>query len=79
MAYSNGAAAKNQAHDPSIPYVLAFQGENANGILNWWTGCIMDVLAAHGVAHHIIDLRDDGWAEQLTARLVAGRPAFCSR
>ena len=28
MAYSNGAAAKNQAHDPSIPYVLAFQGEN---------------------------------------------------
>jgi len=77
MTYLNGAAAKNQAHDPSIPYVLAFVGENANGILSWWTSRVMDGLARRGVAHHLIDLCAEDWNSQLIALLTNSRPSFC--
>ncbi len=77
MTHSNGAAAKGPAHDHSNPYVLAFMGENANGIHTWWLGRIMDGLGRRGVAHRLVDLRSDKWQEELTTCLTASKPAFC--
>jgi glycosyltransferase involved in cell wall biosynthesis len=58
-------------------YVLAFLGENANGILRWWTEKILASFLKHGLSSELIDLRDPGWNSQLNARLSQGRPEFC--
>jgi hypothetical protein len=59
------------------PYVLAFVGENANGILDWWTGRIMHGFARHGLHHRIIDVTDPDWRARLADTLIAGQPEFC--
>jgi hypothetical protein len=59
------------------PYMLAFLGENENGILRWWTNKILEVFAARGLSHKIIDLRDPAWREDLTACLSTRKPEFC--
>ena len=58
-------------------YVLAFVGENANGILRWWTEKILQSLEKHGFSHSLIDLREANWAEKLNYRLGKGKPQFC--
>ena len=54
-----------QATLPKHPYILAFVGENENGILRWWTKKILEAFAARGLSHKIIDLRDPAWREDL--------------
>lgn len=58
-------------------YALAFVGENANGILRWWTQKIMDSLSRFGLANHLIDLQESAWPQQLAATLQRGAPEFC--
>jgi hypothetical protein len=62
---------------PPPPYVLAFVGENANGILRWWTEKILSSFSKHGLSYELIDLMDPDWHSQFTARLAAARPEFC--
>lgn len=59
------------------PYVLGFVGENANGILRWWTEKILASFSKHGLPFELIDLMDPNWQSQLTARLGTARPEFC--
>lgn len=59
------------------PYVLAFVGENANGILRWWTEEILAGFARHGFGSRLIDLQGREWQRDLADTLGAGRPAFC--
>ena len=59
------------------PYALAFVGENANGILRWWTEKILSGFARRGLSSTLIDLRDPGWRAHLADRLVHGKPEFC--
>ena len=59
------------------PYVLAFVGENENGILTWWTRRILDAFSQHGLASRLIDLMDAHWRNELADCLVAGKPMFC--
>ncbi len=61
----------------SAPYVLAFTGQNANGILDWWTAQILHGFARHGLHHRIIDVEDKDWRTRLADTLIAGNPAFC--
>lgn len=56
---------------------IAFVGQNANGILAWWTQCIADRMAMYGISVQIIDMLQEGWAAKLDARLKQGRPDFC--
>jgi hypothetical protein len=56
---------------------IAFVGQNANGILAWWTKSIADRMAMYDVSVQIIDLLQEGWAAQLDAKLKQGRPDFC--
>ncbi|MCA3365445.1 MAG: hypothetical protein INF79_07490 [Roseomonas sp.] len=56
---------------------IAFVGQNANGILAWWTQCIADRMARFGISVEIIDLLQEGWPAKLNARLGQGRPDFC--
>ena len=65
------------ALDPGQPYVLGFVGENANGILRWWTGRIFERFSARGLAHQLIDLREEGWQQQLNQCLAVRKPLFC--
>jgi hypothetical protein len=59
------------------PYVLAFVGENENGILRWWTEKILAGLAGHGLSHQLIDLRDARWSAKLNECLSVSKPEFC--
>jgi hypothetical protein len=56
---------------------IAFVGQNANGILAWWTQCIADRMARFGISVETIDLLQEGWPAKLDARLKQGRPDFC--
>jgi hypothetical protein len=56
---------------------IAFVGQNANGILAWWTQCIADRMAMYGISVQIIDMLQEDWAAKLDARLKQGRPDFC--
>lgn len=59
------------------PYVLAFVGENANGMLRWWTERILAGFAAHGLSHQLIDLQNPGWRSNLGDCMAAASPEFC--
>ena len=59
------------------PYLLAFVGGNANGMLRWWTERIVDGFRRHGLDHRIIDLEQPDWRIRLGDILVAGNPTFC--
>ncbi len=59
------------------PYVLAFIGENANGIVRWWTEKILAGFAARGLSHFLIDLCEGDYRPKLADCLVKGNPAFC--
>jgi hypothetical protein len=56
---------------------IAFVGQDANGILAWWTKSIADRMAMYDISVQVIDLLKEGWAAQLDARLKQGRPDFC--
>lgn len=56
---------------------IAFIGQNANGILAWWTQCIADRMAMYGISVETIDVLQEGWPAKLDARLKQGRPDFC--
>lgn len=64
---------------PQVPqhYVLAFVGENANGILRWFTEKALAGFEKHGLAHKLIDLREPGAELQLLGALARGKPEFC--
>jgi hypothetical protein len=59
------------------PYVLAFVGENENGILRWWTEQVLTTFAARGLSCKVIDLRKPEWRADLTTCLAIGKPEFC--
>lgn len=61
----------------SQPYVLAFVGENENGILRWRTEMILKAFASRGLSYKLIDLRSEGWREDLKNTLAPGKPKFC--
>src|ERR1700722_9599612 len=61
----------------SLPYVLAFVGEDENAILRWRTEMILKGFASRGLAYKLIDLRRDGWFAELQNALAAGKPRFC--
>jgi hypothetical protein len=56
---------------------IAFVGQNANGILAWWTKSIADRMAMYDISVQVIDLLQEGWAAKLDARLKHGQPDFC--
>ncbi len=58
------------------PYILAFVGENANGILRWFTEKILAGFEKHGLHHNLIDLMAPGWQVRLNESLTV-RPEFC--
>jgi hypothetical protein len=67
-----------QATLQTQPYVLGFVGENENGILRWWTEKILAALAGQGgLSQQLIDLKDAGWREKLSACLSVAKPEFC--
>ena len=59
------------------PYVLAFVGQNANGILRWWTENILNGFSRHGYDWKLIDLLDSTWPAKLSEIMNAGAPQFC--
>ena len=59
------------------PYVLAFVGQNANGILRWWTEQILDRLAEFGYSSDVIDLLQPDWTQRVVSLLREHRPSFC--
>jgi hypothetical protein len=59
------------------PYVLGFVGQNANGILRWWTENILDGFTRHGYTWKLIDLLDSAWPARLGEIMNAGAPQFC--
>ena len=61
----------------SLPYVLAFVGENENGILRWRTEMILKAFASRGLSYKLIDLKSEGWREDLKNALAPGKPKFC--
>lgn len=56
---------------------IAFVGQNANGILAWWTQCIADRMAMYGISIETIDVLQEGWPSKLDALLKQKRPDFC--
>lgn len=66
-----------QGVSPARPYVLAFVGENENGILRWWTENILEAFAARGLSYKLIDLLHSGWQAGLVACLSVAKPEFC--
>jgi len=56
---------------------IAFVGQNANGILAWWTQCIADRMAIYGISVETIDVLQEGWPSKLDALLKKKRPDFC--
>jgi hypothetical protein len=61
----------------SLPYVLAFVGEDENAILRWRTQMILEAFASRGLSYKLIDMRREGWFAELQNALVAGKPRFC--
>lgn len=58
-------------------YVLGFVGQNANGILRWWTENILKGFSHHGYEWRLIDLLDPTWPAKLGEIMNAGAPEFC--
>jgi hypothetical protein len=56
---------------------IAFVGQNANGILAWWTQCITDRMAMYGISIETIDVLQEGWPSKLDELLKKKRPDFC--
>ncbi|HWK47913.1 MAG TPA: hypothetical protein VNT30_24535 [Stellaceae bacterium] len=56
--------------------VVAFVGENANGILEWWTSKILERIEIAGIETHLIDLLKPNWNEHLTAALNGRHTLF---
>jgi hypothetical protein len=59
------------------PYILAFVGENANGILDWWTRHILEAFEHFGFGHCVVDMLHPDWRTALSDALAAGKPEFC--
>lgn len=59
------------------PYILAFMGENANGILSWWTKRILSAFEKYGFSYRLIDMTDAAWQTELADCLVVSKPVFC--
>lgn len=60
-----------------LPYVLAFVGQNANGILEWWTRELLRRLGQYGLAGHLIDVLAPDWQRAMGDALATGAPQFC--
>lgn len=58
-------------------YVLGFVGQNANGILRWWTEKVLNGFTRHGYEWRLIDLMDATWPAKLGDIMNAGAPEFC--
>ena len=58
------------------PYVIAFVGNNDNGILRWWTAKILEGLARHGLDHALIDFTAPDWRDHLGDCMAGGKPEF---
>jgi hypothetical protein len=58
------------------PYVLGFVGENANGILRWWTEQILSGFSRYGLDYKLIDMQEN-WREPLIEAIVERKPEFC--
>jgi hypothetical protein len=52
--------------------ILAFVGENENGILRMWSHAFMDLLAPAGYRGHVIELADPSWVERFSAVAAEG-------
>jgi hypothetical protein len=63
--------------DLKQPYVLGFVGENANGILRWWTQKVFERFAARGFSTKLVDLRQEGWPQEVNNCLAIAKPTFC--
>lgn len=61
----------------SAPYVLGFVGENANGILFWWTEKILQNFARFNLEYKIVDLQKPDAAQTMMQIISQHRPAFC--
>jgi hypothetical protein len=61
----------------SLPYVLAFVGEDENAILRWRTQMILNGFASRGLSYKLIDMMRDGWLVELQNTLASGKPRFC--
>ncbi|HVW07898.1 MAG TPA: hypothetical protein VHC90_04920 [Bryobacteraceae bacterium] len=59
------------------PYVLGFVGQNANGILRWWTEHVLEAFSPHGYDRKLIDLHDSAWPARLGEIMSTGAPQFC--
>ncbi|MBV8650483.1 MAG: hypothetical protein JO255_03385 [Alphaproteobacteria bacterium] len=55
--------------------VIAFVGENANGILEWWTREILKRIERAGFTTYLIDLLKPGWTDTLSEALKSN-PTF---
>lgn len=59
------------------PYVLAFVGQNAHGILEWWTREVLRRLGRYGLAGHLVDVLAPDWQSVVGDALASGSPRFC--
>jgi hypothetical protein len=57
-------------------YVVAFVGENANGILEWWTTEILKEIERAGFETRLVDALKPNWAEGLIESLASRPPTF---
>ena len=58
---------------PDLPrHVLAFVGENENGILRVHSKDLIDLLRPHGLTGQVIDMASPSWAEELQRAIEAG-------
>jgi hypothetical protein len=56
--------------------VVAFVGENANGILEWWTAEILKDLERHGYETRLVNALKPNWSDGLVAALTERPPTF---
>lgn len=56
--------------------VFSFVGQNANGILSWWSQKILDRLAEFGVTGVLFELGHPNFQKQLAAAMSAGKPTM---
>lgn len=52
--------------------VVAFVGENENGILKWSSQDLIDTMAPYGVIGHVINMLDDNWQKKFEFLLNEG-------
>src|SRR4051794_32327492 len=56
--------------------VVAFVGENANGILEWWTNAILKGFKRSGLRTRLIDFNKQNWPDELANVLNTERLTF---